>query len=203
MTYGFLKHTILVTMTSLLALSSCKKDDEKKDTTTPPIINPEEQITTVMLNGYNHDDPTNPVYQFAVKWEDLDGAGGNAPTIDTLLLDTGIEYHVHVLLLDKTKIPYDTISNEVEEESNVHQFFYTPDANLATKMSIQRLDNDGNTPPLPLGLAFHLNTKSTATYQLPFTGGLNMVLSHYDGIPKTTAPSPESDIDVTFPVRLK
>ena len=200
---GFFKNTIIIAMAGLLSFSSCKKEDGKKDSTTPPIINPEEQITTVVLTGYNHDDPSNVAYQFSVKWEDVDGAGGNAPAIDTLLLDTGIEYHVHVLLLDKTKTPFDTISNEVLEESKVHQFFYKPDVNIANKITIERLDFDNNVPPLPLGLEFHMNTQSTTPYLLPVKGSINMVLSHYDGIPKTTAPSPESDIDIAFPVRLK
>jgi hypothetical protein len=46
-------------------------------------------------------------------------------------------------------------------------------------------------------------TKSSSAFSLPVVGGLTIMLSHYDGIPKTTAPSPESDVDITIPVRLK
>lgn len=187
---------------SLVVIASCKKDEDK-DPTNPGTSTPQEQITTVILNGYNHDNPSDAARQFSVKWEDLDGNGGNSPTIDSLLLDTGIEYHVRVLLLDKTKTPYDTISNEVEELKNIHQFFYTPSASLAGKMEIERLDYDDNTPPLPVGLEFHMNTQATSSFALPVLGSLNIILSHYDGIPKTTAPSPESDIDINIPVRLK
>lgn len=179
-------------------LSACKKNDGK-DATNPPIINAQEQITTVTLIGYNADS-TN---MFSVSWEDLDGPGGQSPAIDSLLLDTGTQYNVEVLLLDKTKTPWDTISNEVEEKKNVHQFFYTPDAGLTGKMSISILDYDDNTPPLPVGLNFTINTQASSGFALPFTGGLKMVLSHYDGIPKTASPSPESDIDIRFAVRLK
>ncbi len=201
---NYLKQTLsLLAIAALIFTSSCKKDDDKKDATTPPVTNPEEQITTVILKGYDHDNPNEVSHQFSVSWEDLDGAGGNAPIIDSLVLDTGIAYHVHILLLDKTKTPWDTISNEVEEEKNVHQFFYTPSAVLADKMEIERLDYDNNTPPLPVGLEFHMTVLATPAYTIPVVGSLGIVLSHYDGIPKTTTPSPESDVDIAFPVRLK
>jgi hypothetical protein len=185
---------------SLTIFASCKKDD--KDPETPPITVPQEQITTVILTGHDHDNPNDLTRQFVVKWEDLDGSGGNAPTIDTLLLDTGIEYHINVLLLDKTKTPFDTISNEVEELKNIHQFFYQFSESLNKKISIERLDYDNNTPPLPVGLEFHMNTSTVAPLGVSILGSLNIVLSHYDGIPKTAAPSPESDIDIDIPVIL-
>jgi hypothetical protein len=191
-----LKNNIYLFIFASVLIASCKKNDGK-DATNPPVTNTQEQITTVILTG---DDSSN---QFTVAWEDLDGAGGNAPVIDSLLLDTGIQYTVSVLLLDKTKTPWDTISHEVEEKKNVHQFFYTRSSSLADKMSITISDFDNNTPPLPVGLRFVINTQSATGFMLPVTGSLRMVLSHYDGIPKTTAPSPESDIDIQFPVRLK
>lgn len=192
-------------ISSFIVLStffSCEEPDDKK-VNNPPIVNSQEQITTVLIKGYNHDDPSNTAQQFTVKWEDLDGTGGNAPTIDSMLLDTGVEYHFHVLLLDKTKTPFDTISNEVEKEKNVHQFFYTPSANLLNKLDIERLDLDNNTPPLPVGMECHMKILATPTYSIPLIGNLNMVLSHYDGVPKTASPSSESDIDINFPVKLK
>lgn len=192
----------ILAVCSLAALASCKKEDTK-NATTPATTIPQEQITTVILTGYNHDNPNDVAHQFSVKWEDLDGSGGNPPTIDSLLLDTGIEYHVHILLLDKTKTPFDTVSNEVEELSNIHQFFYTPSASLTGKMTIERLDYDNNNPPLPVGLEFHMNTQSASSFVLPVYGSLNIILSHYDGIKKTALPAPESDIDINIPVKLK
>lgn len=189
----------IVSVFTMLLISSCKKDDPKQAVAT----NPQEVLTTVIINGYNHDDPNNTQYHFSYKWEDLDGDGGLSPVIDTLALDTGIEYHCHVLILDKTKTPVDTVSYAIEDEKNMHQFFYTPSSNLAGKFETEILDFDNNSPALPVGLEFHLNTMSDAAYSIPLTGSLNMVLSHYDGVPKTTARSAESDIDITFPVKLK
>lgn len=194
----YINLTIVFTST-ILAFSSCKKDDPKK----PVATNPQEVLTTVIINGYNQNDSNNLKYQFSYKWEDLDGDGGNAPTIDTLVLDTGIEYHCQVLILDKTKTPFDTVSFEIEEKKNEHQFFYTPSASLIGKFSTEILDFDDNNPKLPVGLSFKLSTKSNQTDVLPLLGTLNVVLSHYDGVPKSNSKSDESDIDINFPVRLK
>lgn len=198
-----LNNIALLSVASLSLLASCSKDEDEKNATTPPPVNAQEQITTVILKGYDHDNPNDVSKQFSVKWEDLDGDGGVAPTIDSLVLDTGVEYHVHVLVLDKTKSPVDTVSNEILREANVHQFFYTPSASLSSIISIDRLDFDNNTPPLPLGMEFHLNTQTSAPVALPVIGKLGVVLSHYDGVPKVTTRSAESDIDIEIPVRLK
>ncbi|MFA9214952.1 MAG: hypothetical protein ACEQSR_14115 [Candidatus Methylacidiphilales bacterium] len=194
-----LNNLTIITIITILAFSSCKKDDPKN----PVATNPQEVLTTVIINGYNQNDSTNSKYQFNYKWEDLDGDGGNAPTIDTMVLDTGIAYRCQVLILDKTKTPFDTVSFEIEEKKNEHQFFYTPSTNLIGKFNTEILDFDNNNPKLPVGLKFNLLTKSNQTSNLPLIGSLNIVLSHYDGVPKSTSKSDESDIDINFPVRLK
>lgn len=175
--------------------TACKKDDA--DPAKPSDSNPQELITTVILTGYDQNAPNNTNRQFTYKWEDIDGAGGNAPVIDSLLLDSGITYKVNVLLLDKTKNPIDTVSLEVAKEADEHQFFYTPNSALGTALTIERLDVDGNTPPLPVGLEVRLSSNQRKS------GLLNVKLSHYDGVPKTTSPSSESDVDIDFPVRIR
>jgi hypothetical protein len=183
----------------ILATFSCKKE---KDATDPAQHLAQEQITTVILKGIDLNHPSDPAFSFSCKWEDLDGAGGNTPKTDTLSLDTGKTYRINVVLLDKTKTPWDTISQEVEERKNVHQFFYTPSTDLKNKMKIVIQDYDNNTPPLPVGLVWDVTTVTDSSYLVPLSGFLNMVLSHYDGIPKSSARSPESDIDINFPVKL-
>src|SRR3569832_494963 len=53
------------------------------------------------------------------------------------------------MILDETKTPADTISNEVKKEANDHLFFYTP-SGVNEVITIQ--DKDTHTPPLPIGL---------------------------------------------------
>lgn len=195
-----IKTTLIIAFASLTTLISCKKSE---DADHPHDHASQEQITTLILSGYNAANPTDTNHLVSVKWEDLDGNGGNAPIIDSLLLDTGITYSMSMLLLDKTKTPYDTISNEILERGDIHQFFYTPSSSILGKVIIERLDKDNNTPALPIGLQTQWNVLAIPSYTLPVLGSVNIVLSHYDGIPKTALPSPESDIDISFPVRLK
>lgn len=194
-------HPILILSTLLLLVHGCRKNDG--DPTIPPVTNTQEQITTVILNGYSASDPNDSTKHFSYFWEDTDGAGGALPNIDTLKLDTGLRYTVSLLLLDKTKTPWDTISNEIEERKNIHQFFYTPDNSIVDKLSVTTTDLDDNNPPLPVGLKLTFDTRNQTGYTPPAFGNLRVVLSHYDGIPKSTGPSPDTDLDIVFPVRLQ
>ena len=171
---------------------SCK--DKDKDPSNPAPINPQELITTVKLTLTDASDSNNT---FTVQWKDADGPGALAPVIDTLVLDTSKTYNAVVSVLDETKSPVDDITTEIKEEAESHQFFYTLSSNLTGRVSITRTDKDLNN--LPVGLELQLSTTAGTSAQ----GTLNVVLSHYDGVPKTASPSAESDIDITFPVRLK
>jgi hypothetical protein len=180
-------------LSSVFFLSAC--NDKDKDPTKPAPINPKELITTIKLTLT---DTANAANTFTVQWRDADGPGALPPVIDTLLLDAGKVYTASVKVLDETKTPVFDVTEEIEEEeADVHQFFYTLSSNLNGRVSINRLDTDVN--GLPIGLDLLISTTSGAGV----TGTLNVVLSHYDGIPKTTAPSPESDVDITFPVRVR
>lgn len=192
-------HNLTILTTVAILISSCSKEDPKQ----PLPNNPQEVLTTIIINGYNSNEPNNMKYQFAYKWEDLDGDGGATPIIDTLKLDTGITFSCKIIILDKTKTPFDTVSNAIEVEKNVHQFFYSPSTNLSGKTNTEILDFDTNIPSLPVGLRFQINTKSNIGYSLPIQGSLNVILSHYDGVPKTVEKSSESDIDINFPIVLK
>ncbi|MBP6303077.1 MAG: hypothetical protein KBB37_05955 [Bacteroidia bacterium] len=171
---------------------SCK--DKDKDPSDPAPINPQELITTVKLILTDASDSNNT---FTLQWKDADGPGALAPVIDTLLLDTSKTYNAVVSVLDETKSPVDDITKEIKEEAEAHQFFYTLSSNLSGRVSITRTDKDLNN--LPVGLEIQLSTTAGTSVQ----GTMNVVLSHYDGVPKTASPSAESDIDITFPVRLK
>jgi hypothetical protein len=189
----------IIIIATILTISSCSKKDPKK----PIITNPQEMLTTILVKGYNQNDSLNPNYQFTYKWEDLDGDDRNLPVIDTLNLDSGIVYKCEIIIIDKTKTPFDTVTNAIEEEKNVHQFFFAPSANLTNKIKTEILDFDTNIPSLPVGLSFNFITKSNQSFTTPIFGSLNIVLSHYDGVPKTIEKSSESDIDITFPLKLK
>lgn len=181
-------HTSLLIATASVALllASCKKDD----TTQPPAINPSELITTVQL--LISDSATNAAID-AFSWKDIDGDGGNNPVIDTVVLQPTGTYKVSVLILDETKSPADTVSNEVAEENLQHLLLHSfSQGSFIQFVSTDQDDNGG-----ALGLQGILNTgvSTLGTYTLE--------LRHYDSATDKVAGTPyETDIQVVFPVKV-
>ena len=177
------------TMIFTLVSVGCKEDNPAA----PAPANPQELITKVILT-LTENGTTNTT---SATYNDPDGDGGNAPTIGTLTLKAGTTYNGVIELLDETKSPADTITAEVEEESDVHQFFYTPEGGILGRVAVSITDTDANN--LPVGLEYMV----TVTAGAAANGTLNVVLSHYDASPKNgTTPSDESDLDIDFPVSI-
>lgn len=176
----------------LILLPACTE----KDPTTPVDDVDHEVITSITL--ILRDSVTTADIRTA-SWRDADGPGGAAPTADTLTLAAGRTYLGSIVLLNESVTPTDTLNHEIEEQANEHQFFYTPTGGLVGAVSIERTDRDANTPALPVGLEFKVRTSATGA----FIGGINIVLSHYEAIPKTSTPGPESDIDITIVTRMQ
>jgi len=127
--------------------------------------------------------------------DDPDGDGANLQ-IDSITLAAGTTYTGTVELFDD--INGEDITEEVEEEADEHQFFYTVGGGIAGRVSVAVTDQDGN--GLPVGLRFTV----TVTDGGAASGTLNIVLSHFDEEPKNgTDRSDETDVDVTFPVNIQ
>ncbi|MCU0452120.1 MAG: hypothetical protein MUE68_00515 [Bacteroidetes bacterium] len=187
-----MRNSFFILMTTILfVLPACKE----KDPTAPSDDIEHEVITSVTL--VLRDSVTSAVR--TASWRDADGPGGAAPVADTLFLAAGRTYLGSILLLNESVTPTDTLNVEIEEQANQHQFFYTPTGGISSLVGIERTDRDTNTPSLPVGLQFKLRTSGGG----PSTGGLGIVLSHYDGIPKTATPGPESDIDIVLVTRVQ
>lgn len=180
--------TILV-----LSFTACK--DEEKTPEKPAVpSNPTEIITTVKL--LLEEEGTGNLV--TATWKDADGDGPGQPVITPLALSAGKTYQGTVLLLDESKSPVDTISNEVEEEHNVHQFFYTLSGDASSRVSITKQDKDDNN--LPVGLS----TKITVSAGNSAEGSLKLVLKHYDGVNKSADESiGDTDVDATFPLSVQ
>jgi len=167
-------------MVALILISSCKKTS----------TNEQELITTVKISL------TTNGKTVVAQWKDTDGAGGNNPTIDTLLLDTNTTYIGSIEVYDESKSPVVNITDEITKEKNDHQFFYSSQGALTGNLDISVTDKDDNS--LPIGLQYSATTKSQSKI-----GTLRIVLSHYDGVAKSTSQSSESDIDIEIPVKIK
>lgn len=176
------------------AILSCKK--KKEEVANPVNPNETELITTVKLIVYPNSNTSDlSIFTF----RDLDGDGGNKPTIDTIKLVANTEYHLQVLVLDETKNPVDTISKEIASEKNVHEFFYTKIGtyDLATTY----LDFDDHN--VPVGLNMKINTGTSVTEK---TNKLKVVLKHQPGLKPVSGPGDsklgETDIDIEFPILI-
>lgn len=178
----------------LVFFSACKKD--KNDVTKPADINETEVITTVKLLFRNN--TTNAETEFA--FTDVDGDGGNDPVIDTIRLSADQEYTVQLLVLDETKTPADTTSNEIEEEKNEHQFFYRKTGSY--DLTTTYLDFDDHN--VPVGLSVKIETGDAFSAK---TNQLRVTLKHQPDVKPTSGLGDvslgETDIDVFFPILIQ
>jgi hypothetical protein len=190
---------ILLLFSIMLLACNCKKDDE---VTLPPNPNEQELITTVKLVMV--DQSNNTIVREAAFFEDPNGTPGSNITIDTVRLDANEVYDVSVYLLDQSKNPVDTISKEVEEEGNEHQFFYgfTDLANAVSgNLTAAYIAGDVDSHGVPIGLTPEFTTTSA------IVGKLTVTLKHQPGVKPTTGQGDknlgDTDVEVVFPVKIQ
>lgn len=141
---------------------------------------------------------TSPQGNTSAVWRGSTDATSSAVRVDTLVLAAGRTYTGSITAVNDTKTPTVDLTAEYKELANEHQFFYTITGDAQSRVTFTVTDKDGNN--LPLGLAFNVVTTSGGTAR----GTLNVVLAHYDDVKKTgTNRSPESDIDINFPVVIR
>ncbi len=175
-----------------LVVVGCKKDAVKP--TDDHEHNDGELITTLELKfsgkGVVNNDTT-----FVVTFDDPDGDGGNAPIkLDQINLLKNTDYSVELTLLDKSKTPYDTISNEVLEEADDHLFFYS--SNPVNLLNITITDKDSKNRNLGLLSNWRTNTAVGS-------GKVKVKLMHQPGVKDGKSEVGDTDVEVEFPVVIK
>ncbi|MBC5775796.1 hypothetical protein H8S95_17105 [Pontibacter sp. KCTC 32443] len=172
-------------MGSLIVTTSCGDDDD------PDPTSDRELITTVELNMDSEKGQL-----ASAKYTDLDGVGGDAPVKTTLTLKANTTYTASLSLLNENESPAIEIHDEVLEEADEHQVFYTPSSGL--NLEVEAIDTDSENRPLGLATTFTTGAASTGT--------LKVVLKHQPG---TKAPAPgdatkgETDVEVEFNVTIQ
>ncbi len=178
----------LLVLAAVFTFNSCDKDD-------PVIPNEEELITTVnyMLA------PSGGGDAITLSFLDLDGDGGETPTITGGTLAANETYTGTMELLNEAESPSEDITEEIQEEDEEHQFFFQTDiAGLSVAYNDQ--DADGR----PVGLSTTLTTTSAAS------GNITITLRHEpvkdaagvaDG--DITNADGETDIEITFPINVQ
>lgn len=179
-----MKNISYLILISLLFLAACKKD--KKDTvTTPPVQNEEELITTFRIT---FTDAAGIQPTVTAEFVDLDGAGGNAPTVfDTIRLKANTTYNAGITLLNQSVSPEEDLTIEVQEEDQDHLFCFSPTGTL--NLTISRTDSDGT---------YEVGLLSSWVTQAISTGETTITLKHQPGVKNGQCDPGETDIELTF-----
>lgn len=208
------KFILTVSLFAVMILSACKKDKNTPTPTPnnpPPPANTEEVITTMKL--LFTDSASNVVTTFG--FQDADGDGGNAGTFmgtnqsdSVIVLSANKTYFMEILLLNVTKNPVDTISNEVNTEGKDHMIFFnqsnpsgSPFTTILSGSNIKLTytDLDAGTPARGIGLKSRVRTySSTGTAKHPF----KVTLKHQPGTKDGTFTPGETDVEIGFKVNV-
>ena len=176
--------TTLVIITA--SLHSCKPDENNCDNCETELITTVDVALT--------DSATGTVTHFAFR--DLDGDGANAPVqFDTIKVLANHTYTASLLVLDESKTPADTISSEILEEANDHQFFFH---SHDVTVGFTYLDFDSHTPPMPIGLSTKWSIGSTTG-----NGKVHILLKHQPGIKDGNEATGETDLDIDFNMNVQ
>ena len=165
-----------------IVMTSCSNDDD-----TPEIVNEEEIITTMNVTLLSTGGDT-----VLLQSQDLDGDGPNAPVITVENLTANTTYAGSIELLNETETPAEDITEEVNEESDEHQFFFDVSGSLES-ITYSDQDSNGN----PIGLSFVLVTGNAGN------GTIQITLRHEPTKPNDgtlTDAGGETDISQTFSV---
>jgi hypothetical protein len=167
----------------LILFSSCKKD--KQNPETPTVVNEEEMITTVELI-FTDTNGIDPVKHYFYK--DLDGTGGNAPSMyDTIRLLANTTYRVSILLRNESANPVEDHTAEILEEAGDHLFCFVPSTGL--NLGVIITDSDGS---LPLGLESEWSTQGGSN------GHVLIRLKHQPGIKNGDCSLGDTDVELNF-----
>jgi len=179
-----MKKLLLPVLLMAVVFSACKKED-------PIIPNEEELITTVIYRL----EPLGTGDVVELKFQDLDGDGGNPPVITNPPLQANMTYQGSIKFLNELEDPAEDITEEVEAEGLEHQIFYVVDP---LKVDIQYVDQDLDNNPL--GILTSLSTGAATT------GDLTIILRHEPKKPNDGTPEDaggETDIEVTFQLTVQ
>jgi hypothetical protein len=169
-----------------IAMIGCSDDDSA-----PEVINDEELITTVILTLTPDSGD-----QVVLTTVDLDGDGPDEP-VTTVVgnFSENTIYDGTVAFLDESGEEVEDITQEVIEEADEHQVFYTISEGLNIQTNYEDQDSQGN----PLGVQITLSTGAASE------GSLTVTLRHEPVKPNDGLESAggETDISTSFDVSIQ
>ena len=168
-----------------ILFTSCDNDD-------PEPVNEEEVITTMTATLT----PVSGGGTIVLKTKDLDGDGPDAPVVTVSgSLAANTTYNGVMEVLNETESPAEDITEEVKDEADEHEFFYTSDV---SGLSITKTDTDGNGNPL--GVETSLTTGSAGS------GTLTVILKHEPTKPNSGSSASaggSTDVEVSFNITVQ
>ncbi|MCS6988287.1 MAG: hypothetical protein NZM06_02105 [Chloroherpetonaceae bacterium] len=126
---------------------------------------------------------------------DLDGDGGNPPRVDSLFLPAGRSFSGRIELLDESKNPPQSRTEEIRRDADTHRFRFSVSGGAQGRVIVSNLDRDSKGQEF--GMRFDLRITSGAATQ----GSLRITLEHHDTGDKSAGIF-DTDIDATFPVLI-
>lgn len=172
------------------SITACTDDDDDsvdQQATVNP--NEEELITSVEVI---FSDTNNAVID-TFRFRDTDGDGGNLPVIDSILIMSNSNYLVELRFLDESD-PADVedITVEIQIEADEHLICF--ESSPATAINIQRTDSDGT---------YELGLQSAWQTFAPQLASVEVTLKHQPGVKNGSCSPGETDVQISFPVRLQ
>lgn len=146
---------MLAVLVATAVLAGCTKDKDN-ELTSPTPVNEEELITDAYLHFRDDAGNTYQWHAYALGGLEPGGASGLQITADTLPTNTLLQ--AEIILLNRSATPVDTVSHEVLEESEEHQFFFLP---ASTNITISYADQDANGHPIGLHSTWQTGTSAT------------------------------------------
>lgn len=181
-----------LSLVATLFFASCSNDDSPAGA-----VNEEEVITTLTATL------TGGGQTITLKSQDLDGAEGPLAPVVTVSgnLAANTTYTGNLDLLNEAVSPAESITQEILEEADDHQFFFNVSNSLGSFVYLIPNDENGN----PVGVNFSFTTGATAG-----TGTLTILLRHQpnksaEGVSTGNIANAggETDIQVSFPITVE
>ena len=169
---------------------SCDDDDD-----TPEPINEEEVITTMTVTLVAHDGSG----VVTMQTQDLDGEGPNAPVVTVSgPLSSVTSYSGSIEWLNEMEDPAEDVTEEILEEADEHQVFFTASTGLPLEFAYVDTDSNGN----PLGTQFIVAPTSEGATG---SGTITITLVHEPTKPNDGLDTAGGEIDIqtTFSVTVE
>lgn len=177
-----------IALLALLAgsFAACDKDEHNHN---------ESELITTITYSLNSSGGT-PV---ELIFKDLDGDGGNAPSITTGRLRANTTYTATLSLSNESVNPTQDITAEIQSEKSAHQFFYQLGSLNAT---VAYVDRDENGKPLGLTTTFTTGAISNGTLKITLRHQPNKSAANVATGDITNAGG-ETDVEVSFPIMIE